>query len=81
MPKFDVMRKVASGMAAQKMYRQTYFSTPTTIAHPAYAFFSGKAFNKNRAKADKVEIDISHENLKKRKTLCRPSMEADCEYL
>lgn len=31
-PKFDVMRKVASGMAAQKMYRQTYFSTPTTIA-------------------------------------------------
>ena len=68
-PKFDVMRKVASGMAAQKMYRQTYFSTPTTIAHPAYAFFSGKAFNKNRAKADKVEIDISHENLKSGK-LC-----------
>lgn len=68
-PKFDVMRKVASGMAAQKMYRQTYFSTPTTIAHPAYAFFSGKAFNKNRAKADKVEIDISHENLKNGK-LC-----------
>nr|DAN41995.1 MAG TPA: terminase ATPase subunit [Caudoviricetes sp.] len=63
-PKFDVMRKVASGMAAQKMYRQTYFSTPTTIAHPAYAFFSGKAFNRGRAKADKVEIDISHENLK-----------------
>lgn len=68
-PKFDVMRKVASGMAAQKMYRQTYFSTPTTIAHPAYAFFSGKAFNKNRDKADKVEIDISHENLKSGK-LC-----------
>lgn len=63
-PKFDVMRKVASGMAAQKMYRQTYFSTPTTIAHPAYAFFSGKAFNRGRAKADKVEIDISHENLR-----------------
>ncbi|BFU60779.1 MULTISPECIES: terminase large subunit domain-containing protein [Rodentibacter] len=63
-PKFDVMRKVASGMAAQKMYRQTYFSTPTTIAHPAYAFFSGKAFNRNRAKSEKVEIDISHENLR-----------------
>ena len=63
-PKFDVMRKVASGMAAQKMYRQTYFSTPTTIAHPAYAFFSGKSFNRGRAKADKVEIDISHENLR-----------------
>ena len=63
-PKFDVMRKVASGMAAQKMYRQTYFSTPTTIAHPAYAFFSGKAFNRGRAKSEKVEIDISHENLR-----------------
>ena len=63
-PKFDVMRKVASGMAAQKMYRQTYFSTPTTIAHPAYAFFSGKSFNRGRAKADKVEIDISHANLR-----------------
>ncbi|MCK8944749.1 terminase family protein [Haemophilus influenzae] len=63
-PKFDVMRKVASGMAAQKMYRQTYFSTPTTIAHPAYAFFSGKAFNRNRAKSEKIEIDISHENLR-----------------
>nr|DAP02390.1 MAG TPA: terminase ATPase subunit [Caudoviricetes sp.] len=63
-PKFDVMRKVASGMAAQKFYRQTYFSTPTSIAHPAYAFFSGKAFNRKKAKADRVEIDISHENLK-----------------
>ncbi|HHF4150999.1 TPA: terminase family protein [Haemophilus influenzae] len=68
-PKFDVMRKVASGMAAQKMYRQTYFSTPSTIAHPAYAFFSGKAFNRNRAKSEKIEIDISHENLKSGK-LC-----------
>lgn len=68
-PKFDVMRKVASGMAAQKMYRQTYFSTPTTIAHPAYAFFSGKAFNRNRAKSEKIEIDISHANLKSGK-LC-----------
>ncbi|OOF47940.1 terminase [Rodentibacter trehalosifermentans] len=63
-PKFDVMRKVASGMAAQKMYRQTYFSTPTTIAYPAYAFFSSKAFNRNRTKSEKVEIDISHENLR-----------------
>ena len=68
-PKFDVMRKVASGMAAQKMYRQTYFSTPTTIAHPAYAFFSGKAFNRNRTKSEKIEIDISHANLKSGK-LC-----------
>ena len=51
-------------MASQKMYRQTYFSTPSTIAHSAYAFFSGKAFNRDRPKSEKVEIDISHENLK-----------------
>lgn len=63
-PKFDVMRKVASGMASQKVYRQTYFSTPTSISHPAYAFFSGKNFNKNRPKDERVEIDISHDNLR-----------------
>ncbi|MBR0573337.1 MULTISPECIES: terminase large subunit domain-containing protein [Pasteurellaceae] len=62
-PKFDEMRKVASAMASQKQYRQTYFSTPTTKAHPAYAFWSGKAFNKGRAKADRVNINISHEHL------------------
>lgn len=63
-PKFDVMRKVASGMASQKFYRQTYFSTPTSKAHPAYAFFSGAAFNRRKAKADKVDIDISHASLR-----------------
>ena len=63
-PKFEEMRKVASAMASQKMYRQTYFSTPSTIAHSAYAFFSGKAFNRDRPKSEKVEIYISHENLK-----------------
>ncbi|KAE9534606.1 hypothetical protein A1D25_00345 [Ursidibacter arcticus] len=44
-PKFDEMRKVASAMASQKQYRQTYFSTPTTTASAAYEFWSGKAFN------------------------------------
>lgn len=62
-PKFDVMRKVASAMASQKIYRQTYFSTPTTIAHPAYAYWSGKTFNRNRPKDERVHIDISHQNL------------------
>lgn len=62
--KFEEIRKVASAMASQKMYRQTYFSTPSTIAHSAYAFFSGKAFNRDCPKSEKVEIDISHENLK-----------------
>ncbi|MGX2969293.1 terminase large subunit domain-containing protein [Ursidibacter sp. B-7004-1] len=63
-PKFDEMRKVASAMASQKQYRQTYFSTPTTTASAAYEFWSGKAFNRDRPENERVEIDISHENLK-----------------
>ncbi|MDO9745846.1 terminase large subunit domain-containing protein [Glaesserella parasuis] len=62
--KFDEMRKVASAMASQKQYRQTYFSTPTTIAHSAYDFWSGKAFNRDRPESERVEIDISHANLR-----------------
>ena len=61
--KFDEMRKVASGMASQKQYRQTYFSTPTTKAHPAYDFWSGKNFNRGRSKKEKIDFDISHGNL------------------
>ncbi|MDP8173115.1 terminase family protein [Pasteurella skyensis] len=63
-PKFAEIKKVARGMASQKKYRQTYFSTPSTKSHSAYAFWSGKEFNRNRAKADRVNINISHENLK-----------------
>ncbi|HDV7289107.1 TPA: terminase family protein [Pasteurella multocida] len=63
-PKFAEMRKVAAAMASQKQYRQTYFSTPTTIASDAYQFWSGKSFNKRRPKEERIEIDISHENLR-----------------
>ncbi|MCL7759349.1 terminase large subunit domain-containing protein [Pasteurella multocida] len=63
-PKFAEMRKVAAAMASQKQYRQTYFSTPTTIASDAYQFWSGKSFNKRRPKDELIEIDISHENLR-----------------
>ncbi|MGC6360499.1 terminase large subunit domain-containing protein [Bisgaard Taxon 45] len=62
-PKFALMRKVAAAMASQKQYRQTYFSTPTTIASDAYQFWSGKSFNRERSKEERVQIDISHENL------------------
>lgn len=54
-PKFEEMRKVASAMASQKMYRQTYFSTPSTIAHSAYAFFLAKL---------SIEIDQNQKKLK-----------------
>jgi uncharacterized protein YjcR len=57
---FQTLRKVASGMAIHKKWRQTYFSTPSALSHDAYPFWSGALFNKGRAKADRVEIDISH---------------------
>jgi uncharacterized protein YjcR len=42
------LRKVASGMALHKKWRQTYFSTPSSLTHSAYPFWSGALFN-NRA--------------------------------
>lgn len=63
-PRFLQLRKVASGMASQKRWRQTYFSTPSSITHEAYQFWSGALFNKGRDKADRVALDLSHAALK-----------------
>ena len=63
-PRFLTLRKVASGMAMHKRWRQTYMSTPSTLGHEAYGFWSGALFNKGRARADQVDIDISHAALK-----------------
>ncbi|WP_368936950.1 terminase ATPase subunit family protein [Proteus mirabilis] len=62
-PKFQELRKVTSGMAIQKHWRQTYFSTPSTMSHEAYPFWSGKLYNRGCKKEDRVDIDISHEAL------------------
>ncbi|QXF35989.1 oxidoreductase [Photorhabdus luminescens] len=62
-PKFQELRKVASGMAMHKKWRQTYFSTPSSLAHSAYPYWSGKLFNRGRAKANRIDIDISHQAL------------------
>lgn len=61
--KFLEFRKVASGMALHKRWRQTYFSTPSSLTHEAYAFWSGALFNRGRAKGDRVEIDTTHKAL------------------
>lgn len=62
--KFQELRKVASGMAIHKKWRQTYFSTPSSLAHDAYPFWSGELFNRGRAKDKRIELDISHAALK-----------------
>ena len=59
-PKFQELRKVAAGMASHAKWRLTYFSTPSAISHDAYPFWSGKLFNKGRAKADQIEVDTTH---------------------
>ncbi|WP_110709179.1 terminase family protein [Salinicola sp. CR57] len=60
---FEQFRKVTSGMAMHKKWKQTYFSTPSSVAHEAYPFWTGERFNKRRAKADRIEIDVSHSAL------------------
>lgn len=61
--RFRELRKVASGMSIHKHWRQTYFSTPSTLAHEAYGFWSGALFNKGRPKDQRIQLDLSHKAL------------------
>lgn len=67
--KFLEFRKVTSGMAMHKKWRQTYFSTPSSINHEAFPFWTGDLFNKRRRRDQQVVIDTSHEALS-RGALC-----------
>ncbi len=62
--KFQELRKVASGMAMHKKWRQTYFSTPSSLSHDAYPYWAGHLFNRGKKKSDRIEIDLSHSSLK-----------------
>lgn len=62
---YEKLQKVVSGVASHKKWRRTYFSTPSSLQHPAYEHWSGEKFNKGRSKAQKVEIDLSDKTLKK----------------
>lgn len=61
--KFQEFRKVASGMAMHKQWKQTYISTPSSITHEAYPFWTGELFNKRRPKEERIKLDVSHEAL------------------
>ena len=61
--RFDELNKVASGMAMHKKWRKTYFSTPSSMAHQAYSFWTGERFNKGKPAAQHVSIDVSHDSL------------------
>ena len=59
-PDFDRLSTLAKPMAAQKQYRITYFSTPSSEAHEAYPLWSGSKFNDGRPAAEHIKLDISH---------------------
>ena len=50
-------------MALHKKWRKTYFSTPSSMAHPAYAYWTGERFNKGKPAAKHIQLDVSHEAL------------------
>ncbi|MFS8149996.1 terminase large subunit domain-containing protein [Vreelandella titanicae] len=60
---FEQFQQVTSGMAMQKQWRETYFSTPSSVTHEAYPFWTGSHFNVGRPKADHIKIDVSHRAL------------------
>ena len=62
---FERIDEVASGMASQKRYRETYFSTPSTTSHGAYRKWSGEWWNEGKPKKDWTSIeDYSAEQLR-----------------
>lgn len=62
---FAQLNKVASAMATHRIYKKTYFSTPSTKAHESYAFWSGEEWNKGRAKGDQQPFDVSIKHLRR----------------
>ncbi|MEA1606166.1 terminase ATPase subunit family protein [Pseudomonas spirodelae] len=60
---FDELNKVASGMALHKKWRKTYFSTPSSMAHEAYKWWTGERLNKGKPTAQHLKMDVSHDAL------------------
>ncbi|MCH2486566.1 MAG: terminase family protein [Erythrobacter sp.] len=61
---FAELRKVAAAMATHKIYKRTYFSTPSTKTHEAFAFWSGEEWNRGKAKGRQRAFDVGHAALK-----------------
>lgn len=58
-PDFKRLRDLANPMASQKRYRITYFSTPSSTAHPAFDFWTGTEFNVGRPESEQIKLDVS----------------------
>lgn len=62
---FAELKKVASAMATHKIYKKTYFSTPSTKTHASFAFWSGEEWNKGRKKGEQRAFNITKRALRK----------------
>ncbi|MCT8273343.1 terminase ATPase subunit family protein [Xanthomonas translucens] len=60
---FNELNKVASGMAMQKKYRKTYFSTPSSMGHEAYPFWTGERRNRGRPASERIKLDVTYDAL------------------
>lgn len=62
---FAELNKVASAMATHKIYKRTYFSTPSTKGHESYSWWAGEDWNRGRSRAEQRPFDVSLRNLAK----------------
>lgn len=62
-PQFQQIEHVASGMAVLDDRRVTYFSTPSTLDHPAYKLWGGEHFNDGRPKSEHIQLNVTHKAL------------------
>jgi len=70
-PAFAKLKTVASAMSAQKQWRRTFFSTPSTKTHQAYPFWSGDEFNERRRRRNRaLAIFPERAELRRGGTLC-----------
>ncbi len=61
---FKEFQRVTSGMAIHSQWRETYFSTPSSMNHEAYPFWTGEHYNEERPKSEHINVDISPATLK-----------------
>ena len=57
---FVKVNKVASAIASHKKWRKTYFSTASTLSHPAWSIWDGSVYNSGLIKNKRIDFDISH---------------------
>ena len=69
MSKFADLYTVASGMATQKKYRETLFSTTSTKLHPAYKKWTGAEWKEGNPKRKAAEFP-DDETLRMNGTVC-----------